>query len=260
MVLMIAVSLAGCAGASATSRSTLAREVLGDVVRTVAGDRHNDINGFARSVVDLMSNDMETPATVSLVGIEEREAARTGDPFGTLTFRVQVPDTHTAEPFDGCYEIEFDRYGATDNRVWEGADYLREQSCPENVAPVVPPVDTSISYVVAANAEEAAVRVLSEATPAAESVGDGDYIASRILALLDVPTGEYEELAPPAVIVVSDRIGVAMGATPGDCVLVARVDGVVSRVRPASIRLEPGELGCRPETALMDPAELGPPH
>ncbi|MFC5930380.1 hypothetical protein D6T64_18445 [Cryobacterium melibiosiphilum] len=145
----------------------------------------------------------------------------------------------------------------SDDRIWENSRYLREQSCPEGVAPVVPPIDTSIQSVVATNAEAAAMEVLGDET----SVGqDAAEITARIMALLEVPSGEYEELARPTVLVVDGNVGVAMGRSSEDCVLVARVDGMVSRVMPAPILLEPGELGCQPGTALADPAQLRSPH
>ncbi|TFB71283.1 hypothetical protein E3O06_13075 [Cryobacterium glaciale] len=161
-------------------------------------------------------------------------------------------------PFDACFEVEFDYYGVSDERIWESSDYLREESCSTSVAPVTPSVDTSIHYVVADNAEAAATEVLSDETSPSEPVGSD--ITARILALLDAPVGEFQQVAPPTVIVDKANVGVAMGYTPDDCVLVSRIDGVVSRVMPAPILLEPGELGCHPGTALQDPAQLRSPH
>lgn len=262
LVLLLIASVAGCAAVVSSAHSPSARQILEGVVRSIAGDRHPDIDGFARSAVSAIEEDAAARDVVSLVGIDEREPTKPGAPFGALTFRVQLAagsyGLTADESFEACYEVEFDQYGVVDKRVWEGVDYLREQGCPVGATPVVPPMDTSIKYVVAANAEEAATRVLSEVTSDANL--DSNDITAKILALLDVPDGKYEQLAPPTVVVVDGNVGVAMGYRARECVLVARVDDVVSRVRPAPIKLEPGELGCRPETALMDPAQLAPPH
>lgn len=244
------------------SQEAYARQTLAAVVKSIAGDRHDDINGYARAAVSAIKRDPVAQDVVSLVGILERKPFTQIDPFGTLVFRVQLEADNegwaSRKAFDGCYKIDFNQYGATDKRVWKGTNYLHQQPCLAEAKPVAPPIDKSIKYVVAANAEEAATSVLSEMT--SDAGLDSDAIAAKILALLDVPGGEYEVLAPPTVIVADGNVGVAMGYKPHDCVLVARVDDVVSRIRPPSILLEPGELGCRPETALMDAAELAPPH
>jgi hypothetical protein len=43
-------------------------------------------------------------------------------------------------------------------------------------------------------------------------------------------------------------------------VLVKSENGAVEDVYPAPISLQPGELGCTPETALADPDQLRSPH
>lgn len=262
LLLALTAFLAGCSSVLSSPQSAHARHIVGDVVKSASSDRHDDINGFARSTVAKISGDGAVRDVVSLVGIEELEPSALGDPLGVLTFRVQLAATQNGfgseAAFDACFGIEFNYYGVTDDRIWEGVNYLRESACPVDVGPVVPPIDTSVVYVVAANAEDVAMRVLSEVTSVTEL--DGSDIEARILALLDVPSGEFEELTPPSVVVVDGKVGVAMGNTAHNCVLVALVGGVVSRVMPAPVRLEPGELGCRPETALMDPKYLGSPH
>ena len=259
-VLVVTGLLAGCAPGAASAQGSRASQMVGEVVTSVSGDRSRDINGFARSAAASIDGDGSVRGRVDLVAIEESEPASLGDPFGTLTFRVQLPEDdsgYTLErAFDACFTVEFDYYGVSDERIWESSSYLREQACPADVAVLVPPIDTSIRYVVAANAEAAAMGVLSDETAAVE---DADGITARILALLEVSAGGYEQVAPPTVIVDDGDVGVAMGAAD-DCVLVSRVDGVVSRVMPAPILLQPGELGCQPGTALIDPAQLRSPH
>jgi hypothetical protein len=259
-LVLLTVLLAGCAPEVSSAQNSRARHILGDVVKSIVGDRPDDINGFARSAAASIEGDGSARGLVDLVGIEEWESASPDEPFGILTFRVQLPAGESgfaAEgPFDECFPVEFDYYGVHDEQIWESSHYLHERPCSADVAPVVPPIDTSIRYVVAANAEAAAIEVLSDETSAAE---DATSITARIVALLEVPAGGYEQVAPPTVIVDDGNVGVAMGAA-ADCVLVSRVDGVVSRVIPAPIRLEPGELGCQPGTALTDPAQLRSPH
>ncbi|MDJ0339215.1 hypothetical protein [Cryobacterium sp. PH31-O1] len=261
-LLVLTVLLAGCLAEGSSAQSSRARHLLGEVVKSVAGDRPDDINGFARSVVSSIDGDRSARGLVHLVGIEEKEPASLSEPFGVLTFRVQLAGGETGVqgegPFDACFAVEFDYYGVSDQRIWESSDYLREESCSASVSPVTPPIDTSIHFVVADNAEAAATEVLSDETSRFKP--DGSDITARILGLLDAPVGEFQQVAPPTVIVDKGNVGVAMGSTPDDCVLVSRIDGIVSRVMPAPILLERGELGCQPGTALQDPAQLRSPH
>lgn len=259
-LLVATVLLAGCAPRVESAQGSQARQIVGEVARSASGDRPDDINSIARSAAAAIEGDGSKRGRVDLVGIEESEPASLGEPFGTLTFRVQLPADDTgfapAGPFGACFTVEFDYYGVSDDRIRENSRYLREQSCPADVAPIVPPIDTSIRSVVAANAEAAATEVLADQSSVGE---EADVITARILALLELPTGTFEQLAQPTVLVNDGDVGVAMGSAD-DCVLVARVDGVVSRVMPAPILLQPGELGCQPGTALADPAQLRSPH
>ena len=121
--------------------------------------------------------------------------------------------------------------------------------------PVVPSATADRYPVVATNAVEATVQVLSSLEspfPSAEE------IAASITALLEKPEGEFETAAPPSVEIDDEgRVGVGMGG-PNDCVLVKFEDGVVEQLYAAPVLLQPGELGCSGGTALYP--DLSSPH
>ncbi|MEV8254520.1 hypothetical protein AB0O95_11230 [Rhodoglobus sp. NPDC076762] len=260
LVVVVGVLLAACTTAPAGFHRTQAREAISDLVATVGTERHDDIDGVARSavaVIDSMVGD-----SLTLVGIFATEPQNDEEPFGVLIFRVQYSPVQVGknyiDAFDACYEAEFNRFGATDYWVLHAENEPTEVRCPENPVAVTPLADASPVSVVASNAEEAAVEVLMELDD--QALNDADLIGQRIQARLDAPSGPLEELALPSVVITERGVGVALGTTPRECVLVSLIDGEAVRVRPAPILLEKGELGCRAETAIADPARLGYPH
>lgn len=260
VLLALVALLASCVTASLGARADEARAVVSDLARTIGVERHDDIDGFARSSVDFI--DSLEGDSVALVGIFAMEQENPDDPFGVLVFHVRYEAAqvgkHYVDAFDECYEAEFGAFGATDYWVFHSDVDPGEVPCPDNPIPVTPLVDDSTVFIVAPNAEAMAIQILSELTD--ESRANADELAHHIEGLLEQPSGPFQQLALPAVVVEDRGIGVAMGSTPQDCVLVARIDGEVFRVRPAPIQLEQGELGCRPETAITDPDQLRSPH
>ncbi|UJP09938.1 hypothetical protein L2X99_16465 [Microbacterium sp. KUDC0406] len=74
------------------------------------------------------------------------------------------------------------------------------------------------------------------------------------------PTGEREIAFEPSVIVQDQQIGFAMGDVD-DCLLVARrASGAVEVLNVPRVLLQPGELGCLPDTALRPADQLRSPH
>ena len=73
------------------------------------------------------------------------------------------------------------------------------------------------------------------------------------------PTGPYDVAYEPAAVVVGGEIGFAIGSGD-DCLLVKRTAAGVEVLHAPSVLLQPGELGCRPETALLPPEQLQSPH
>jgi hypothetical protein len=141
----------------------------------------------------------------------------------------------------------------------DGVDAI---DCPQDAAIVTPLVHGSTREVVSANAREVTAAVLLERSQTGMPATANTIIAV-ITAQLTSPTGALEIAAEPRVIVedgsVGDRVGVALGSA-ADCVLVKSENGTVEDLYPAPIRLQPGELGCTPETALIDPDQLRSPH
>jgi hypothetical protein len=251
LVLVMALGLSACGWDPGTPLANLAHERVLALVNRISSDRHDDINGFARAAV------AEDFSDVILIDIREQPAATLDDVFGTLTFFVPDPrgdaiaPSQRSEPY--CFDVDFNWYGYAG--MFAPDSVIEFVTCPDDPQAIVPPIDMSIHVVVATNAQDVALSVL-----VAEGQNpDATEIENEIAALLLAPTGEFEQTAAPYVLIDGENIGVAMGGAY-DCVLVSRVDGIVMDLHPPSVVLQPGELGCRPETALADPDQLRSPH
>jgi len=110
------------------------------------------------------------------------------------------------------------------------------------------PGQTWVEPVLASNAREAATEVLSSLDDA--NLPSEDAVAAQISQLL-VMADESTRMAVPGVRIDGTRVGVAMG-WGRRCVLVQRVGGVVTDVYIDPVLLEPGEMGCGPETAISE--------
>jgi hypothetical protein len=269
VVVAAAALTTGCAGPSAerARAEQQAQERVAELARDIGDDRAGDLNGYARAVVTATAPGSGGDAEgIELVGIDEVQSERVDQPYGRLKFRVSAPALDTsaapAEPGDDaagpfCFDVEFDYYGKVGE--WSTTDGIDPVDCPTDAVAVTPPPDTTVREVVGADAREVAHRVLDQVL-ATGRPDDSDGIADAITAELTTPAGEYEVVAPPTVLVEpGPRIGVAMGRAES-CVLVKLDEGVVTDVHPPSILLQPGELGCTPETALADDETLRPPH
>ncbi|WP_136517595.1 hypothetical protein [Cellulomonas telluris] len=249
------LALVACAP-SLTPGELQARDVVLDLLATTRMSSHTEsIDGFARAAVG-------TPSGTTLVGIEPAEGFERGDVLlGTLTFAVTLPEPADAPKFSigepdevdrgpHCFAVRFDRWGKVGE--WGEPDGVDRVDCPPGVVEVTPP--PSDVPVAAEDARDAAWQVLEELP--AGGTPDADDVAERITALLAPVEPGGPPLADVDVEVEGADVGVATGG-PDDCVLVARVGGTVVDVHVAPVQLQPGELGCRPSTALAMPA---PPH
>lgn len=294
LVAAMATGLAGCAGGWPTSgadaerarAAAIARERVAELARSIGDERPQDVHGFARAAVTEASPETGgESAGIELIGIEELQSERVDEPYGRLEFRVSDAfalastdpsgPADASEPVEFCFRVTFDYYGKVGE--WSTTDGVDPFDCSPDATPVTPPADTTVREIVAVNAREVAQAVLSERL-ATGLPQDAEGIAAAILARLEPPTGEYEVVAEPSVLVEAGasgtaggggaggtgstlgvRVGVAMGRAES-CVLVKLDDGVVTDVRPPAVLLQPGELGCTPDTALADPEQLRPPH
>jgi hypothetical protein len=254
-----ALALAACGTAGGGSAVETPEEQL--ALEAVIGLlRMTDMNSNRDAIEDVARVAQENGWQV--VEVESQEASERIDVFGWLTFLVpldgsslpvrggyaQMPVTDLGPV---CFRVPFDFYGKHGERGT--ADGIQLVDCPTDAADVELPPEEVVA--VAGNAREAAHEVL-EGLPESDLPSEAE-IAARVADLLDPPDDEHTTNASPSALVDGSDVGIAMGG-PDDCVLVARIGGVVADVHVPSIYLEVGELGCRPETALVE--DLRPPH
>jgi hypothetical protein len=274
LIALVVLTVTGCAhpttslstgsGSDEHAQELVAQERVAELARDIGAERPEDIDGWARAAVaGATGASGGESADIELIGIQTRQSVDPNEPFGSLDFRVPVPereDPSTGAPGAYCFRVEFDYYGKVG--TWETSDGVDPVDCPPDAAIVSPPVDDSTVAVVSGNAREVTTALLLERAQTG-SPSTADAIVVAISAQLESPGGQFEVAAPPRVIVVAngagDRVGVAFGSAD-DCVLVKSENGAVEDVYPAPIRLQPGELGCTPETALADPDQLRSPH
>lgn len=253
---VITGSTAGCAGTidpGDREAHRAARAAVAETARDLDRARTDLIDDYARwAVADIQGTNVE------LIGYEAYEGAAHADPVGALRFRSTVQSSEYGDPHVACFESEFDFWGVATEEFDDWSDdeaVARDIPCPPDAAPVPPPVDTHTVYVVPEGAEELVVDVLAEA-PAAASAPE---IVAELVERMPQPTGEREAPFTPQAVVDGDRIGVAMGDA-GACLLVTRTADGVEVLHVPSVLLQPGELGCSPDTALRPVEQLRSPH
>ena len=229
---------------------------VAEAARSIYGEGGGDgatIEDYARSAHEQLARD----ASVQLIGYEAYEGAGPDEPLGRLEFRAFVHRTSLSDdPYVGCFWAEYDVYGVVAGPGIGDAAIARGFDCPADAREIEPPVDTSPVYVVPEGTEALVVEVLGAAPVDASA----DAIVAEVVERMPPTTGPNDVVYEPAAVVVDGEIGFAMGQA-SDCLLVKRTtaDGVVV-VHAPSILLEPGELGCRPQTALLPPENLQSPH
>lgn len=260
-VLLIAGVVTGCA-APATApadsyreqQAARAHEDAADFARILYRGPTDTIDDYARWA----GEELTTYPSLELIGYEAYPGAVHGEPFGALQVRVTMPHP-TDEPYLACFESEFDYWGVTTEEFgqWDDDDAVaRPIDCPADAQPVEPPVDTRPVPVVPDGTETVVVEVLGGAEPGASS----EDILAAVKARMPRPTGDREVAFDPSVLVRENEIGFAMGDAD-DCLLVARRDdGKVEVLQVPRVLLQPGELGCRADTALLPVDQLRSPH
>jgi hypothetical protein len=196
-------------------------------------------------------------SSVQLIGYEAYPGAVHGEPFGALRFLATVQLAQYGEPYAACFESEFDFWGvATEPGDWsDDAAVARDIECPADAHPIAPPVGTRAIHVVPEGIEALVVEVLTNAPLAASA----DEIVAQVSERMPQPTGEREVAFEAEAAVVDGEIGFAMGDAD-DCLLVKRNGDGVEVLHVPEILLQPGELGCDPDTALRPGDQLRSPH
>lgn len=195
---------------------------------------------------------------VELVGYEVYPDAVHGEPLGVLQYRVTVHGVLTGQSYVACFESTVDYWGVNtpDRRGWSVDEQVApEIECPSHATRIAPPVDTRPVPVIPDGTEELVVEILTAAPEAATA----QEIAAEVAERMTQPTGEREVASEPRALVTEGQIGFAMGDA-ADCLLVKRTAEGVAVLQVPTIILQPGELGCSPETALRPEAQLRPPH
>ena len=181
-----------------------------------------------------------------LVGIEPHDDASWQEPVGALVLgsRLTEASVEGSPQRDYCVRLEFDRWGLVDG----GATTV---DCPSPLVAVDPPTDARA--VIPEQAESVAIAVLEASADA-----PADEIAEAITAQLpQAPDG------PPVAEVQVARDGARVGLAmrdAHDCLLVRSENGIAERLYVPDILLQPGELGCSAETALMPDEAFASPH
>ncbi|QMU96458.1 hypothetical protein FVO59_03965 [Microbacterium esteraromaticum] len=255
--LIAVMCLAGCAGvpkdAEELKVATDAQRIAADFAVELYRGPTDTIDDYARWA----DEDLAGGQSLEMIGFSGYPGAVHGEPFGALLLRVTIA-TREDGPYRACFESEFDYWGvATEEFGDRDPDALaRRVECPADAHPVDPPADTRTVHVVPDGAQQSVIDVLSAVDPDASA----DGIRAEIVSRIPQPTGEREVAYDPSVLVRNEEIGVALGGVD-DCVLVARrADGTVEAADVPRVLLQPGELGCRPETALMPADQLRSPH
>lgn len=258
VLLAATVMLSGCAGIPAYSYEAelaeRAHHVAAEFARELYRGPTDTIDDYARWA----NERLDGSTSLELIGYEAYPDAVHGEPFGVLQVRVTMPRPH-AEPYVACFDSEFDYWGvATEEADQWGIDdaVARPNSCPADAHAVEPPVDTRPVPVVPDGTEEIVVGVLSRA--GAEPSPEG--ILTEVRDRMPQPTGDREVAFEPSTVIADGQIGFAMGDVD-DCLLVVRrATGDVEVLHVPRVLLQPGELGCRAETALLAPEQLRSPH
>lgn len=199
-----------------------------------------------------------TTSGVELIGFEAYPDAVHGEPFGALTFRATVQVRSSGDPYVACFESQFDYWGVATGRFGDRDDdaaVAHDVPCPPGATRISPPLDTRPVYVVPDGAEELVVEVLTNASSTASAAD----IVGEVIARMPQPTGDREVAFEPHAVVAGGDIGFAMGDAD-DCLLAKRDRDGTQVLTVPRVLLQPGELGCSPDTALRPVEQLRSPH
>ncbi|MFF2389563.1 hypothetical protein [Agromyces sp. NPDC058104] len=250
--------LSGCAllpAAIDADAHAFARGEVAELSRGLYGEGSDTtIEHYAREADEALA-EHAWPVLIGYEAYADADASA-GGPVGRLEFRVVVPsEGYGADDHVACFWSEFDLYGVVPDPTASDAAVAHDLDCPPDAQPIDPPVDTDPVFVVPEGTEALVVELLT----AAPANATADDIVAEVTERMPRPTGPYDVAFEPAVVVVDGEIGFAMGSGHS-CLLVKRTAAGVEVVHAPSILLEPGELGCRPETALLPDDQLQSPH
>lgn len=254
--------LGGCAAAAPAApvdayreqQAARAHEDAADFARVLYRGPADTIDDYARWA----DEELATYPSLELIGFEGYPGAVHGEPFGALQVRVTML-SGSGDPDTACFESEFDFWGVATGEFgqWDDDDAVAHPiDCPADAQPVEAPVDTRPVPVVPDGTEAVVVEALRGAGPGATPEG----IVAAVKARMPQPTGDREVAFDPSVLIRDNQIGFAMGDVD-DCLLVARrASGEVEVLHVPRVLLQPGELGCRADTALRPVDQLRAPH
>ncbi len=240
-----------------TESHATARTAVADLSRGLYRHGTDTIDDYARWA-DAETQHSTEAQLIELIGFEPYEGAVHGEPFGALQFRVTLQPTRYHEPYVACFESEFDFWGVATEEFDDWSDDVavaRDVDCPPDARRIPPPVDTRPIAVVPDGTEALVVEILANAPDAASA----DSIVAEVTERMPQPTGDREVAFDAHAVVAGGDIGFAMGDAD-DCLLVRRSAEGVEVLYVPSILLQPGELGCDPETALLPDDLLRSPH
>lgn len=252
-----ALSLSGCGATPADTadrNETEAHRAVADFVRSLYRGPTDTVDDYARWADEKL---MGSPS-LEMIGYQAYPDAVHGEPFGALQLRATIA-TGDSVPQRTCYEAEFDFWGVATEEFgrWDDDDAVaRPIECPADARAVDPPVDTRPVSVVPPGAKDIVTDVLRAADPDSTE----ESIRVEMESRMPKPTGDREVAFEPSVVIRDQEIGVAMGDVD-DCLLVVRrTDGAIEVLQVPRVLLQPGELGCRADTALLLPDRLRSPH
>nr|WP_274636482.1 hypothetical protein [Microbacterium bovistercoris] len=256
--LLAAGSLTGCAPTMSGRDAALATQAhheAADIARHLYRGPTDTIDDYARWADERLGG----LASPQLIGYTAYPDATHAEPFGTLQLRVTIERYDGANPYVACFESQFDYWGVVtdDHAHWDDDNAVAHSiDCPADAHPIDPPVDTRPVYVIPDGAEDVVVDVLTRAT----AEGSPDDTLAEVKKRMPQPTGDREVAFAASVAIGDHQIGFAMGDAD-DCLLaVRRPTGGVEVLHVPGVLLQPGELGCRAETALRPVDQLRAPH
>lgn len=227
-----------------------------DVVTTAIADpRVDTAEGVVRAA---LGTDAGEDGRLTVVEMEELDAAELVDPMARLVFRVHLEASGTGysvtAPVTACYEAAFNYYGVIGSP--------RRADCPEGAAAIVPPPLSPQPRIAIPAGFDGLLADLLAASPEAPSAqGVAASVTEGMPAPGIDPNSGLGDLAPAVRTAVDGSdVGVALWEPDTrNCLLGAHVDGVVTVWRPTREQMQAGELSCDPQTALQL-ASLSQPH
>ncbi len=243
-----ALALLAVVASCATSPGNAETDRIADTVaRAISSPRQSSANGFVRAA---LATHAGQDSRLTVVDAEELHATKVADPLARLVFQVDLAASGTGfsstEPITACYKVLFSYYGVIDSP--------QRISCPKGATAVVPAPVPPRAHAVIPQGFDSTLTGLLAALPATPTT---EAVTARVTLGLPAPgvdpsTGLQDLLPTVESAMQGADLGVSLWAPFNrDCLLGARVGGQVKVGRPSRTRIEPGELSCDPQTALL---------